>query len=403
MAVVSSLGTFACSHIAATMGLGFALCMNQSCFSNTLGCFHYWSLHFQNYPEILKLLLDKGAEKECVDDFGITPLFVAAQYGKLESLRILISYGANVNCKAKDRATPLFIAAQEGNDECTELLLSSGADPNLYCNEDEWQLPIHVLEEAAPISKQTKLSLDLPSPKANPDAQACPVFGCRSPMPLAFQKGSGLILILLKYGITLSEADLGLCLHDGRFSLFQHFLKRGCKLPRREHRTEFTKNAILAGDKHKEWLPSLLLAGFNPVHLLNESWVSSVSSDTLNFLLEFTNWKRLPWDVEQILSDHKDTSAWVTQHIPPLSHLCRLAIRSLLTSDRLRSDQFIRQLPLPACLQDALLYKDVLRSYGISESQLRLGDVYQQNAPPPLSSSGNTERQENTRTEAGSS
>lgn len=92
-----------------------------------------------------------------------------------------------------------------------------------------------------------------------------------------------------------------------------------------------------------------------------------------------------------------------TEHIPPLSHLCRLEIRSLLTSDRLRSDQFIRQLPLPACLQDALLYKDVLRSYGISESQLRLGDVYQQNAPPPLSSSGNTERQENTRTEAGSS
>ncbi|CAI5771315.1 ankyrin repeat and SOCS box protein 3 isoform X2 [Podarcis lilfordi] len=416
------------------------LLLQQGANINGPHCWSEWnSLHqaaFQNYPEILKLLLDKGAEKECVDDFGITPLFVAAQYGKLESLRILISYGANVNCKAKDRATPLFIAAQEGNDECTELLLSSGADPNLYCNEDEWQLPIHaaaemghsnILRLLVPVtdrlcgSAEGKVSpvysavlgghedcLELLLKEGySPDAQACPVFGCRSPMPLAFQKGSGLILILLKYGITLSEADLGLCLHDGRFSLFQHFLKRGCKLPRREHRTEFTKNAILAGDKHKEWLPSLLLAGFNPVHLLNESWVSSVSSDTLNFLLEFTNWKRLPWDVEQILSDHKETSAWVTcshfEHIPPLSHLCRLEIRSLLTSDRLRSDQFIRQLPLPTCLQDALLYKDVLRSYAISESQLRLGEVYEQNVPPPLSSSGNTERRENTRTEAGSS
>lgn len=51
--------------------------------------------------------------------------------------------GANVNCQALDKATPLFIAAQEGHTKCVELLLSSGADPDLYCNEDNWQLPIH--------------------------------------------------------------------------------------------------------------------------------------------------------------------------------------------------------------------------------------------------------------------
>lgn len=51
--------------------------------------------------------------------------------------------GANVNCQAHDQATPLFIAAQEGKETCVELLLSSGADPNQYCNEEEWQLPIH--------------------------------------------------------------------------------------------------------------------------------------------------------------------------------------------------------------------------------------------------------------------
>lgn len=39
------------------------------------------------------MLLEKGAGKECKDDFGITPLFVAAQYGKLESLRLLITHG----------------------------------------------------------------------------------------------------------------------------------------------------------------------------------------------------------------------------------------------------------------------------------------------------------------------
>lgn len=41
----------------------------------------------------MEVLLENGASKECKDDFGITPLFVAAQYGKLESLRLLISHG----------------------------------------------------------------------------------------------------------------------------------------------------------------------------------------------------------------------------------------------------------------------------------------------------------------------
>lgn len=55
--------------------------------------------------------------------------------------------GANVNCQAKDKATPLLIAAQEGHTECLELLLASGADANLYCNKDNWQLPIHAAAE----------------------------------------------------------------------------------------------------------------------------------------------------------------------------------------------------------------------------------------------------------------
>lgn len=59
--------------------------------------------------------------------------------------------------------------------------------------------------------------------------------------------------------------------------------------------------------------------------------------------------------------------------IPPLSHLCRLEIRAILRSERLRSDHFIRELPLPACLQDYLLYLDVLRVNGIPEAEDYLG------------------------------
>uniref|UniRef100_A0A2D4Q4P1 SOCS box domain-containing protein n=2 Tax=Micrurus surinamensis TaxID=129470 RepID=A0A2D4Q4P1_MICSU len=386
-------------------------------------CWSEWnSLHqaaFQNYSEILKLLLDEGANKESVDDFGITPLFIAAQYGKLECLRILISYGANINCQAKDQATPLFIAAQEGNDKCVELLLAEGANPNLYCNEEEWQLPIHaaaqmghsnILRMLIPVTDRVcgsaegkvspvysaiysgqEICLELLLKEGySPDAQSCPVFGCKSPMYLAFQKGSEIILILLKYGIKIFEIDLGLCLLHRRYNLFRHFLRKDCKLPCQLHLVEFSKCAVSAGRDYREWLPSLLLAGFNPMNLLFHDWIFSVSSDALNFVLEFTNWKRLPWNVEQVLSSHKATSMWMPcsyfEHIPSLSHLCRLEIRSLLTSVCLQSDQHIRQLPIPTCLQDFLLYLDVLRTYSISESWLK-ADVYEESTLPSCSNS----------------
>ncbi|KAG8123076.1 hypothetical protein E2320_018498 [Naja naja] len=284
----------------------------------------------QNYSEILKLLLDEGADRESEDDFGITPLFIAAQYGKLECLRILISYGANINCQAKDQATALFIAAQEGNDKCVELLLAKGANPNLYCNEEEWQLPIHA---AAQMGHSNILRMLIPVT----DRVCGSAEGKVSPVYSAIYSGQEICLeLLLKEGYS---PDAQSC------PVF------GCKSP----------------------------------------MIFSVSSDALNFLLEFTNWKRLPWNVEQVLSSRKATSMWVPcsyfEHIPSLSHLCRLEIRSLLTSVDLQSDQHIRQLPIPTCLQEFLLYLDVLRTYSISESWLKVGEVYEESTLPSCSNS----------------
>ncbi|XP_067561163.1 ankyrin repeat and SOCS box protein 3 isoform X2 [Pseudorca crassidens] len=358
---------------------------------------------FQENAEIIKLLLKKGANKECQDDFGITPLFVAAQYGKLESLSILISSGANVNCQALDKATPLFIAAQEGHTECVELLLSSGADPDLYCNEDNWQLPIH----AAAQMGHTKI-LDLLIPLTNrvcdtgpnkvspvysavfggheeclemllqsgyrPDAQMCLVFGFSSPMCMAFQKDCdffGIVNILLKYGAQLNELHLAYCLKYERFSVFRYFLKKCCPLTSWSRISEFISHAVKAQTKYKEWLPSLLLAGFDPLNLLCSTWIDSISDDILIFTLEFTNWRRLPPAVEKMLSARASNSSWTLQQhiasIPSLTHLCRLEIRSSLKPEHLRSNSFICQLPLPRSLHDYLLYAEVLRMNEVPE------------------------------------
>ncbi|NXY47197.1 ASB3 protein, partial [Ceuthmochares aereus] len=375
---------------------------------------HSWSgwnsLHeasFQGYTEIMKILLEKGASKECKDSFGITPLFVAAQYGKLESLRLLVSHGAEVNCQAKDKATPLLIAAQEGHTECVELLLSKGADPNLYCNNDNWQLPIHaaaqmghkrILELLIPVTDRIcDKGKDKVSPVYSavyggnkeclemllregysPDAQECLKFQCVSPMCMVFEKKLfSFIDIFLKYGITLLGINLGYCLFHGKLTLFQRFLKLGCLLPSEDQLSQFVIYTVKARVEYKEWLPYLLLAGFNPVNLMHRYWIFSVGESALNFILEFTDWKRLPPNVQRNLSDYKEEFMWTPKShfasIPSLSHLCRLEIRSILTSERLRSDRFIRELPLPTYLQDYLLYLDVLRADAIlgAEDYLR--------------------------------
>ncbi|XP_078005643.1 ankyrin repeat and SOCS box protein 3 isoform X4 [Phascolarctos cinereus] len=272
---------------------------------------------FQEYTELIKLLLKKGANKECQDDFGITPLFVAAQYGKLESLNVLISSGADVNCQAMDKATPLFIAAQEGHINCVELLLSKGADPNLYCNEDKWQLPIHA----------------------------------------AAQMGHIRILDLL-IPITDRICDTGLdkvspvysAVFEGHEDCLEMLLKNG-----------YSPDAQ----------PGLVFGCSSPMCMVFQREIHSVDDDILNFSLEFTNWKRLPLAVEKILSAHAESSSWVPlSHfvsVPSLTHLCRLEIRSILKPERLRSDNFIRQLPLPTSLHHYLLYAEVLRMNEIPE------------------------------------
>uniref|UniRef100_A0A8C7AWX5 Ankyrin repeat and SOCS box containing 3 n=1 Tax=Neovison vison TaxID=452646 RepID=A0A8C7AWX5_NEOVI len=313
---------------------------------------------FQENAEIIKLLLKKGANKECQDDFGITPLFVAAQYGKLESLSILISSGkinplafehndlflkildlliplTNRVCDTgPDKVSPVYSAVFGGHEECLEMLLQHGYSP---------------------------------------DAQMCLVFGFSSPMCMAFQKDCeffGIVNILLKYGAQLNELHLAYCLKYEKFSVFRYFLKKGCPLAPWNHVSEFISHAIKAQMKYREWLPFLLLAGFDPLNLLCSSWIDSVSDDTLIFTLEFTNWKRLPPTVEKMLSTRASNSWALQQHIasvPSLTHLCRLEIRSSVKPEHLRSDSFICQLPLPKSLHNYLLYAEVLRMNEVPE------------------------------------
>ena len=48
-----------------------------------------------NYRDVGKVLLDKGAEIDPMDDEGMTPLHVASKFGNLKMVKLLVRRNAN--------------------------------------------------------------------------------------------------------------------------------------------------------------------------------------------------------------------------------------------------------------------------------------------------------------------
>jgi serine/threonine-protein phosphatase 6 regulatory ankyrin repeat subunit A len=100
----------------------------------------FWAFQRNLLPDkaaSVKKLLDLGADPNCVNALGQTPLLFAANVWCLESTRSLIEHGAKVDYKDRDGRTPLhyFATAQHPQDkenpvELTELFISHGVDVN---------------------------------------------------------------------------------------------------------------------------------------------------------------------------------------------------------------------------------------------------------------------------------
>jgi len=84
------------------------------------------------HVEIVKLLLEHGAD---VNIFSHNkPLHDAAMNGHIEVAEILIAYGADMNAKGTDEYTPLGTAVSNRQVEMVKYLLSKGADVNARAN-----------------------------------------------------------------------------------------------------------------------------------------------------------------------------------------------------------------------------------------------------------------------------
>lgn len=59
---------------------------------------------------------------------NITPLHVAAKWGRAGLVTMLIAHGAVLDCKTRDLLTPLHCAARSGHDQVVDTLIEKGAN-----------------------------------------------------------------------------------------------------------------------------------------------------------------------------------------------------------------------------------------------------------------------------------
>jgi ankyrin repeat protein len=82
----------------------------------------------ETFPEIVKYLVEKGADINVQDQIKSTPLLWAAGFGRPETVAYLIERGANVKSVDDNGWTPLIWAAGLGQPQTVETLVKAGAD-----------------------------------------------------------------------------------------------------------------------------------------------------------------------------------------------------------------------------------------------------------------------------------
>lgn len=100
------------------------------------------------YKEIVKALIENGADINIKGYFGYTALHEACRKNNIDIVNILIKNGADVNIKSgRYGFMPLYLACENNYEEIIDILIKNGANLGLEPNHKVWRLDLPYREE----------------------------------------------------------------------------------------------------------------------------------------------------------------------------------------------------------------------------------------------------------------
>jgi ankyrin repeat protein len=91
-----------------------------------------WVATIYGHTEIVKMLLDSGANVNVADRDRISAIHIATGYNRRDIVKMLLAHHADPNMVSPAYYTPLSHAVSNNNIEIVKLLLAAKADPNAY-------------------------------------------------------------------------------------------------------------------------------------------------------------------------------------------------------------------------------------------------------------------------------
>jgi ankyrin repeat protein len=90
-------------------------------------------------PELLELLIERGADLRAVDKTGTGALGRTVRANRIDLAELLLKHGADVNHRNRMGQSPLFhtLGTDDRRDSMIRLLLRHGADPDLADNDGD--------------------------------------------------------------------------------------------------------------------------------------------------------------------------------------------------------------------------------------------------------------------------
>ena len=105
--------------------------INAMCKMLKGGCTSLHLASSRNHLNVVRCLVDRGAEIEFTNCHGTTALHCACRTNSVDVVKFLLDKGADINLRNMGGYTPLFVASKFNNMDTVIVLLEQGADPNI--------------------------------------------------------------------------------------------------------------------------------------------------------------------------------------------------------------------------------------------------------------------------------